>query len=121
VIVGDKSFSACFEFNDEIAYDWSNFVEYEQESGELIPYLQGGSRLNIIDDDEPTPIYRRGLYFDGINDFIILQDFSLTIQHTVEFWLLCWEDLDYTIFSISLNNFSEPGSEEYYKIAVDPT
>lgn len=38
VVAGGLEFAACFEFNDDIAYDWSNFIAYTTVE-ELIPYL----------------------------------------------------------------------------------
>jgi hypothetical protein len=39
------------------------------------------------EDDDPIPIYMRGAYFDGVNDFIRLFDLVINYEFTIEAWI----------------------------------
>jgi hypothetical protein len=79
-------------------------------NGEDRKVLVGGPVANELSGQEPFPIYRRGLYFDGIDDYMRAVDLVVPLSHTVEMWIFCMgnpaglpdnQDLSYTFFSIN--------------------
>ena len=68
-----------FEFNDQRRTD---FV-----SGSYT--AQGGSTPDTgdIEDDDPLPVYKRGLWFDGEDAYLSIQDLRLNFNFALEFWL----------------------------------
>lgn len=61
------------------------------------------------DDSDPTPIYRRGLWFDG-NDYVNIRGLVLHHSFTLQLWARVTECGDY--FSISASRFTSQTSED---------
>ena len=113
----DGLYSVCFEFNNQIKDDWYSTIDIPGETE--VSVMQMGSKMGTVEFDDPTEVYRRGLYFDGVNDYARLNHFVLTISHTVEMWVHCLQNTG-TLFSINKTDFSGDQSEEYYKIEIQP-
>jgi len=60
---------SCVTFDKVECYDW----DYNPDDLQEFPvnYI-GGVNPTARDGDEPVAIYNRGLYFDGVNDFLTL-------------------------------------------------
>jgi hypothetical protein len=61
----------------------------------------GGETVEAEDDD-PLPIYKRGAWFDGVDDFIKISGLVVSIEHTIELWIRT-ETEGGMVFSISKN------------------
>ena len=89
----DDYVTPCLTF-DRIAYDWST------TSG--ITAVGGATPGNSPENDDPLPIMDRGIWFDGVDDYLTLS--GLTLGHT--FTLILWVRVyapGGTIFSVSRN------------------
>jgi hypothetical protein len=49
--------------------------------------------------DDPTPIYQRGVWFDGENDFLLLQNFVFGHTFQIELWTKIYGNS--TLFSMN--------------------
>jgi hypothetical protein len=67
---------ASFNYYDRIGYDWTN--------GGIT--VQGGFFPNDKERDDPIPIAKRGLWFDGMNAYQMIFGLTLNTAFTMEFW-----------------------------------
>jgi len=134
LVADDPIFTGCWEFNDQFQFDWPNIIGMTNSEDPVM--LVGGNSSYDSSNTKPNPIYRRGLYFDGVDDYMRFVEFSIPLSHTIEMWVFCMgppgtvddNTLDYTLFSISNPEFSTPhsqetsgfGSEDFYSIEVVP-
>ena len=97
-------FKACFDFDkDQIDYV-SSVTEIR---------FQGGRTDADGEVDDPIPVYRRGLYFDG-DAFGEITGLVLNHSFLLEFWFR--SQADGTIFSINKNDNSQAGAEDFIEI-----
>ena len=101
VCEGDQGQVYCLEFNDR-SLNWA-------------PNAFGGTSADSIDSADPVPIYLRGLWFDGVDDFLTLTD--VIIHHTSTILLWIRPAAPGVLFSINSNNISQVGSE-YFIILI---
>jgi hypothetical protein len=70
----------CLVFDEEISYNtWTDGINNIK--------IVGGNSEVTTDSDEPVPIFKRGLWFDGVNDFLKVINFSMHHTFTIEQWI----------------------------------
>jgi hypothetical protein len=80
--------------------------------------IQGGSPLTD-EADEPIMIKDRGIYFDGVDDTLLIEAsrFMLNISFTIQTWV--WPETDTgTLFSINKPNPTSVGAEDFVTYAI---
>jgi hypothetical protein len=71
------------EYNNLIANEFIDIVS------ELL--IVGGNRANIRDGDEPFPVRARGVYFDGVDDYQIIEELVLTHIFNIGIWIFAYD------------------------------
>jgi hypothetical protein len=62
----------------------------------------------VLEDDDPIPIYKRGLWFDGHGKFLKLLQLQLNTDFTLMFWVHPMEPYNLmTISSLMTLSWSE--------------
>ena len=78
---------SCAKFDKVECYDWDYNPEEPTEF--LVNYFGGASSV-AREGDEPVAIYLRGLWFDGVDDFLTVTGpggFMLNVSFTIEVWI----------------------------------
>ena len=104
---------SCFVF-DRIAYMWNDLENYGVQ-------LQGGINASVgFEEDDPFPIYRRGVWFDGVNNFFQVTGLVLNHSFTIRTWVKVYNE-GY-IFSINRNtDTGGNGIDDYFLLGASPT
>lgn len=106
-----EGYQACVKFD-------KRFLE-KTITGDANIRTQGGENIDIEQADDPLPIYKRGLWMDGVDDFVNLFGLTVALEHTVEMWIRP-EVEGGVIFSISKISHAAPGDEDLLVFAVRP-
>jgi hypothetical protein len=64
----------------------------------------------------PLPVYERGLYFDGVDDYIVVT--RLIPHHSNTAWGWIRTAADGTIYSINREQFASQGDEDWLTFSV---
>jgi hypothetical protein len=100
---GNNVLVFCATFEDKI------IVEDENNFGVAVV---GGSDSLSSDANDPLPIYRRGLYFDGFDDYLSVTNFRLHYEFTVTAWVRVTGGNN--ILTSNRNSYTEPNDENIF-------
>jgi hypothetical protein len=100
---GNNVLVFCATFEDKI------IVEDENNFGVAVV---GGSDSLSSDANDPLPIYRRGLYFDGFDDYLSVTNFRLHYEFTVTAWVRVTGGNN--ILTSNRNSYTEPNDETIF-------
>ena len=64
----------------------------------------------------PTPNYSRGLWFDGVDDYLTLSPLVLNLEFTISAWIRVTSGD--SIFTINGTNFDSPSSEDVLSFGI---
>lgn len=67
----------CFIFDGSLQYDWTVKT--------LVAI--GGDTQDVREFDEPIPIFRRGVWFDGVDDYFLISDLQMSLNFSIEIWI----------------------------------
>jgi hypothetical protein len=93
----------CIEFNRK-EQDWTYY-----ESSKAI----GGANEGIVETSNPTPIFDRGLWFDG-DDFLSFRNMYMHHTFTLRLWVRTSNGT--TIFSVSQREHTAIGMEDWFAL-----
>ena len=76
--------------------------------------------VNVVapGDDSRSPfyVYRRGAYFDGTDDYLVLQNLIPYHSHTVWTWIRT--ESDGVIYSLDYQDYTELGSDDWLSFFI---
>jgi hypothetical protein len=69
----------------------------------------------VQEADDPFPVYMRGIYFDGIDNYLKLENVVLNASYTIEFWIKSGQiSTPHTFFNVKGGspNFLQVGAND---------
>jgi hypothetical protein len=63
-------------------------------------------------EDYPMPMYRRGLYFNGVSSYMQAIDLQLSVFGSFEVWIYPMNYEGFTLFSVTDNEAIQEGKED---------
>lgn len=63
-----------------------NRIQYDWSQGDTVSF-SGGETAVVREGTEPIPIYLRGIWFDGTNDFLTISGLVLNLNFSLTLWI----------------------------------